>query len=69
MGFSHVCVTDPKPDELADKVEAAGRRRIGKIVDPSGIGDIRSLYSSDPWGNVAEVLTVSFEWLGCRTPH
>ncbi|KAJ9197337.1 hypothetical protein DTO164E3_5770 [Paecilomyces variotii] len=68
-GFFHICVTDPNPDELADKVEAAGGKRIGKTVDPSGNGDTKCLYLSDPWGNVVEVLSVSFEWLGCRTAY
>lgn len=67
-GFFHVCVTHPNPDELADKVEAAGGKRIGKTVE-SDKGDMKCLYLSDPWGNVVEVLSVSFEWLGCRLAY
>lgn len=56
-GSFHLCVMDPSPDELADKVKADGGRQTGKTVDPSGNGDIRCLYLSDPWGNIVEVLS------------
>jgi catechol 2,3-dioxygenase-like lactoylglutathione lyase family enzyme len=65
-GFFHVCVTDPDPDALAERVVKAGGRRIGKTVDPGNVG-VKCLYLADPWGNVVEVLSVSFEWLACRT--
>lgn len=69
MGFFHICVTDENPDALADKAESAGARRIGRTADPSGKGDVQCLYLSDPWGNVVEILNVSFEWLACRTAY
>lgn len=58
-GFFHVCVTDKQPDALAAKVVAAGGRRVGttQIVD----GGVCCLYLQDPWGNVVEVLDVSFD--------
>jgi catechol 2,3-dioxygenase-like lactoylglutathione lyase family enzyme len=65
-GFFHVCITDPDPDALAEKVVNAGGRKIGVTVDPGSIG-VKCLYLSDPWGNVVEVLSVSFEELACRT--
>ena len=61
-GFFHTCVTDADPDGLADRVVAAGGRRIGVTVDPTGKG-VKCLYVADPWGNVIEVLDVSFERL------
>jgi catechol-2,3-dioxygenase len=64
-GFFHICVTDANPDKLADKVEAAGGKRIGKKVDPSQKGMIQCQYLSDPWGNAVEVLDVGFETMGC----
>lgn len=60
-GFFHVCVTDPDPDQLADRAVTAGGKRIGKTVDPSGTGAVKCLYLADPWGNVVEVLNMSFE--------
>lgn len=68
-GFFHICITDPSPDELAEKVEASGGKRIGRTMDPAGQGTSKCLYLSDPWGNVIEVLNVSFEWLACKTAY
>ncbi|KAH0846999.1 hypothetical protein AYO21_02305 [Fonsecaea monophora] len=65
-GFFHVCVTDPDPDALADRVVGAGGKRVGQTVDPGNVG-VKCLYLADPWGNIVEVLSVSFEWLACRT--
>lgn len=61
-GFFHVCVTDADPDALAEKVVAAGGTRIGETVDPTGLG-VKCLYVADPWGNVVEILDISFERL------
>ncbi|KAL1303067.1 hypothetical protein AAFC00_006512 [Neodothiora populina] len=59
-GFFHACVTDAEPEKLAEKVVAAGGRRIGVAVDPTGKG-VTTLYTADPWGNAIEILDVSFE--------
>lgn len=64
-GFFHICVTDANPDQLAEKFEAEGGKRIGSKVDPSGRGLIQCQYLYDPWGNVVEVLDVGFETMGC----
>ncbi|KAF4551119.1 Enoyl-(Acyl carrier protein) reductase-like protein 32 [Elsinoe fawcettii] len=61
-GFFHACVTDADPDALAEKVVAAGGKRIGTTVDPLG-KDIKCLYVADPWGNAMEILDISFERL------
>jgi catechol 2,3-dioxygenase-like lactoylglutathione lyase family enzyme len=61
-GFFHICVTDADPDILADKVVQAGGKRIGVTVESSGKGT-KCLYVSDPWGNVIEILDISFERL------
>ncbi|KAG8632078.1 hypothetical protein KVT40_001218 [Elsinoe batatas] len=61
-GFFHACVTDADPEGLAEKVVAAGGKRIGSSVDLLGKG-IKCLYTADPWGNVIEVLDISFERL------
>jgi hypothetical protein len=72
-GFFHVCVTDADPDSLAAEVEAEGGKRIGVTVNPAAATSagqpVKCLYVADPWGNVVEILDVSFEWLGCRTAY
>ncbi|KAL4897971.1 Glyoxalase/Bleomycin resistance protein/Dihydroxybiphenyl dioxygenase [Aspergillus ambiguus] len=59
-GFFHICVTDPNPDLLAQKVTDAGGRRIGETVKHETAG-FECLYVADPWGNAVEILSISFE--------
>ncbi|OJD29516.1 glyoxalase [Diplodia corticola] len=66
-GFFHICVTDPDPDAVARTFIAEGGKQIGKTVDPSGNGDIKTLYLADPWGNVVEVVDVNFEYMGLKS--
>ncbi|KAF7562351.1 hypothetical protein G7046_g1796 [Stylonectria norvegica] len=58
-GFFHICVTDPDPDAMSARVVKAGGKQIGTTVDANGKG-VMCVYVSDPWGNVVEILSVSF---------
>ena len=58
-GFFHICITDSNPDALAEKVVAAGGKQIGVTVNP--VPTVTCLYTADPWGNVIEILDISFE--------
>ncbi len=58
-GFFHLCITDPDPDILAERIVARGGRRIGVTVRP--VSPVKCLYAADPWGNVVEILDISFE--------
>ncbi|KAL0935103.1 uncharacterized protein CTRU02_209694 [Colletotrichum truncatum] len=59
-GFFHICVTDPHPDALADKVVQYGGSRQGVTVKVAG-GGAACVYVKDPWGNVIEILDTSFD--------
>lgn len=59
-GFFHICVTDPDPEALADKVVREGGRRQGVTVKVAD-GSVTCAYVKDPWGNVVEVLSASFD--------
>ncbi|KAF6813378.1 hypothetical protein CPLU01_14667 [Colletotrichum plurivorum] len=59
-GFFHVCVTDPHPDALAEKVVRSGGSRQGTTVAVAG-GAATCVYVKDPWGNVVEILDSSFD--------
>ncbi len=61
-GVFHICVTDTDPESLATRVQEAGGHQIGNTVDPLKAG-VKCLYVSDPWGNIVEILNVSFEHL------
>ncbi|KAE8423566.1 Glyoxalase/Bleomycin resistance protein/Dihydroxybiphenyl dioxygenase [Aspergillus pseudocaelatus] len=67
-GFFHICVTDKDPESLAARVKKAGGRQVGVTVDPLKSG-VECLYVSDPWGNIVEILNVSFEHLAVAAAH
>ena len=59
-GFFHIAVTAPDPAALLEKVVKAGGRQIGETID---VYEDSALYFQDPWGNVVEVVSCSFEML------
>ncbi|KAJ5345710.1 Glyoxalase/Bleomycin resistance protein/Dihydroxybiphenyl dioxygenase [Penicillium brevicompactum] len=59
-GFFHICVTDPNPDALADKIVQSGGMRQGTTVKVAG-GAAICAYIKDPWGNVVEILDSRFD--------
>ncbi|MCJ1298321.1 hypothetical protein MMC08_001110 [Hypocenomyce scalaris] len=64
-GFFHLAITAPDPDELCERVVAAGGKKIGETVLPfvaQGETD-SALYVQDPWDNNIEVVSCSFEQL------
>lgn len=59
-GFFHICVTDENPGSLAERVVQAGGKRQGEGVRVAG-GHAVCHYVKDPWGNVVEILDMSFD--------
>jgi hypothetical protein len=73
-GFFHIAITVPDPgmlyclvsidillnieDATAKKVTELGGKRVGKTT---GIYGEKALYVQDPWGNVIECMSCSFE--------
>ncbi|OAA57406.1 hypothetical protein SPI_07065 [Niveomyces insectorum RCEF 264] len=57
-GIFHIAVTTPDIDETVKKVVANKGRKIGDTVNVFGH---HAAYIADPWGNVVEVITASFE--------
>lgn len=64
-GFFHIAVTAPDPEAVVKRAEEVGGKQVGETVamGPSN----KALYVMDPWGNVIEVLTTSFEGLLANT--
>lgn len=58
-GFFHLCVTDPEPDALVERIVSTGGSRLGKSVTVGGVATC--VYVKDPWGNVLEVADTGFE--------
>ena len=64
-GVFHLAITDPDPEALLERAIKAGARQIGEAVVPAsceGEGERQvALYMQDPWGNVIEACSCSFE--------
>ncbi|GME33216.1 hypothetical protein FDECE_3456 [Neofusicoccum parvum] len=60
-GFFHVCFTSAEPEKVLAKALAAGARQVGETIAP-GEGET-CFYMQDPWGNIVEILSCSFEQL------
>ena len=60
-GLWHFAITSPDVDAFIAEVEAAGGSRATETVEtPPGSG-YKLVYAKDPFGNVFEVMSVSFE--------
>jgi catechol-2,3-dioxygenase len=60
-GFFHIAVTAPDVDACVKRVIDNGGKQVGETVAMGG--EEKAAYASDPWGNVVEVLSCSFEAL------
>lgn len=65
-GFFHICVTDPNIEELASRIASSGGRQRSKVWRIDSSTDEYSLcYCEDPFGNIIEIYTPSYEtWYG-----
>ncbi|KAF6822427.1 hypothetical protein CPLU01_12041 [Colletotrichum plurivorum] len=62
-GFFHLCVTDANPDALLAKVISEGGSAVGEPITNS-TSKSRCIYCKDPWGNVLELMNMSFDQMG-----
>lgn len=62
-GFFHIAVTAPDPEEVVTRAVQEGGRQVGEMVGVGKGGIEKAGYVCDPWGNVVEVLSCSFEGL------
>ncbi|KAH7139327.1 Glyoxalase/Bleomycin resistance protein/Dihydroxybiphenyl dioxygenase [Dendryphion nanum] len=60
-GFFHIAVTTPDVDAMCKTVIENGGEQVGETVSMGG--QERAAYVTDPWGNVVELLSCSFEAL------
>jgi lactoylglutathione lyase family protein len=62
-GIFHFCVQDPNVEELADKIVAAGGKK--RMPKPRyyypGRKPYRMIYMEDPFGNILEIYSHSYE--------
>jgi catechol 2,3-dioxygenase-like lactoylglutathione lyase family enzyme len=67
-GYFHIALTDPNPTALADRVaQTGGRKRTGTLELVPGSGK-KICFCEDPFGNVIEIYSHSYEqfWANSR---
>jgi lactoylglutathione lyase family protein len=61
-GIFHFCITDPALEELAKKIVATGgKQRMPVRYYYPGEKPYRMVYCEDPWGNIIEIYSHSYE--------
>ncbi len=60
-GFWHICFTDPDIEVLARKIEESGGRLRSGIANFVPGTDRKLIYCEDPFGNVIELFSHSYE--------
>jgi catechol 2,3-dioxygenase-like lactoylglutathione lyase family enzyme len=60
-GFYHICVTDPDIDRLVARIVESGGRQLSSVWNALEDQPYRAAYCQDPFGNVIEVLSHSYE--------
>ena len=62
-GFFHICVTDPNIEELCKRITDSGGRQRSRIWDVDRDKGYKIAFCEDPFGNVIEIYTHSYEQL------
>ena len=67
-GFFHIAVTDPQIDELAKKISSSGGKKRTDILEiVPGTGK-KICFCEDPFGNVIEIYSQSYEQFWANEP-
>jgi catechol 2,3-dioxygenase-like lactoylglutathione lyase family enzyme len=62
-GFFNICVTDPNIEELCKRISDSGGRQRSRIWDVDPDKGYKIAFCEDPFGNVIEIYTHSYEQL------
>lgn len=70
-GIFHICITDPDVEGLAKRIEETGGKLRSKIWSLWIDKPYRVCYCEDPWGNIVELNSHSYEqiWANFSPPH
>jgi catechol 2,3-dioxygenase-like lactoylglutathione lyase family enzyme len=60
-GFFHIAFTDPQIDELAEKIALSGGRKRTEVLEIVPGSDKRICFCEDPFGNIIEIYSHSYE--------
>jgi predicted enzyme related to lactoylglutathione lyase len=67
-GYSHIALTEPDIEELAEKIASNGGKRRTNILELSPGSGKKICFCEDPFGNVIEIYSHSYEqfWAGAK---
>lgn len=65
-GYFHLAITEPRMEELLERIVASGGRKRTEIMELVPSGGKRICFCEDPFGNVIEIYSHSYEefWAG-----
>lgn len=61
IGFFHICITDPDIEQLANSIKNNGGKQTSKIWEMYPGKPYKLVYCQDPWGNIIEIFSHSYE--------
>jgi catechol 2,3-dioxygenase-like lactoylglutathione lyase family enzyme len=66
-GYSHICITEPNIEDLADKIAVNGGKRRTDIMESAPGSGKKICFCEDPFGNVIEIYLHSYEQFWANT--
>lgn len=67
-GYFHICVTDADVTVLAEKIVAQGGKQRSQVWEVFPGSGFYLAYCEDPWGNVIEIYSHSYEQIWSYQP-
>ena len=60
-GYSHICLTEPNIEGLADQIASTGGKRRTDVMELASGSGKKFCFCEDPFGNVIEIYSHSYE--------
>ena len=66
-GFYHIAITEPKIEELADRISSSGGKRRTDVMELEPGSGKKICFCEDPFGNIIEIYSHSYEQFWANT--
>jgi catechol 2,3-dioxygenase-like lactoylglutathione lyase family enzyme len=66
-GFFHICITDPNIEDLCNKILEKGGKMRADVQMVNEVKQHKIAYLEDPFGNIIEIFTRSYEQFNANT--
>ena len=66
-GFFHISVTEPAIDKLVDRITSSGGRKRTEVMELNPGSGKRICFCEDPFGNIIEIYSHSYEQFWANT--